>query len=58
MDLPNVNPGDIVKAADINKISSSLEYLETLLLDHSYNHGATTVTDNDTYLTITIGDPT
>ena len=24
MDLPNVNPGDLIKAADINKISSSL----------------------------------
>lgn len=27
MDLPTVNPGDLIKAAHINKISSSLEYL-------------------------------
>ena len=52
MDLPNVNPGEIVKAADINKISSSVQQLETLIL----NQDTVTVTDNDTYLTITVGD--
>lgn len=31
MDLPNVNPGDLIKADDINKISSGLEYLETTI---------------------------
>ena len=53
MDLPIVNPGDIVKADHINKISSGLEYLEALIL----NNGTTTVTDNDTYLTLTFDEP-
>lgn len=52
MDLPNVNPGDPIKAADINKISSGLEYLETLIL----NQDTVTVMDKGMYLTITIGD--
>ena len=59
MDLPNVNPGEIIKSAHINEISSGLEELETLLLNHTSQHGSgsdtTTVTDNDTYLTITVG---
>ena len=53
MDLPNVNPGDIIKAADINKISSSVQQLETLIL----NQDTVTVTDNDTYLTVTFNEP-
>ena len=62
MDLPNVNPGDLIKASDINKISSALVSLETLLVNHTSQHGSgggsgITVTDNDTYLTITSGDP-
>ena len=39
MDLPNVNPGEIIKAADINNISSSVEYLETLFFNHASEHG-------------------
>ena len=54
MDLPNVNPGEIVRAADINKLSSGLQNLETLLLDSDTS--TVTVTDNETYLTITVGD--
>ena len=53
MDLPNVNPGEIIKAAHINKISLSLADLETLLS----NQGATTVTDNGTYYTIAFDGP-
>ena len=57
MDLPTVNPGDIIKAADINKISSGLEDLEALISNHTSHHDTTTVTvtDNGTYLTITVG---
>ena len=40
MDLPNVNPGDLVKAADINKISSGLKNLEESILKHAAQHRA------------------
>ena len=58
MDLPNVNPGEIIKSAHINEISSGLEDLEALISNHTSHHDTTTVTvtDNGTYLTITVGD--
>ena len=40
MDLPNVNPGELIKAADINNLSSGLEYLETSLLNHASQNDA------------------
>lgn len=42
MGLPTVNPGDLIKAADINKISSAVKQLKTSLS----NQDSTTVTDN------------
>ena len=39
MDLPTVNPGEIIKSAHINEITSGLEGLESLILNHAAQHG-------------------